>query len=90
MYDVVVGGVAVDVASDTGVACLGAETAQGGTVGARLHDLMSAAKAAVSLPRRAQGEPLHVVVDATGIKVYGEGEWKVRSHGGAKQRRWQK
>src|ERR687890_1459222 len=38
---------------------------------------------AVRLLRRAQGEPLHVVVDATGIKVYGEGEWKVRSHGGA-------
>jgi hypothetical protein len=41
---------------------------------------------AVSLPRRAQGEPLHVVVDATGIKVYGEGEWKVRCHGGSKRR----
>src|SRR5919109_276511 len=37
---------------------------------------------AVTLPRRAQGEPLHVVVDATGIKGYGEGEWKVRAHGG--------
>jgi hypothetical protein len=45
VYDVVVGGVPVDVASDTGVACLGAETAQGWTVGARLHDLRSAAKA---------------------------------------------
>jgi len=32
----------------------------------------------VSLPRRARDELLHVVVDATGIKVYGEGEWKVR------------
>jgi IS5 family transposase len=45
---------------------------------------------AVSLPRRAQGEPLPVVVDATGIKVYGEGEWKVRSHGWAKRRTWRK
>ncbi len=45
---------------------------------------------AVSLPRRAQGEPLHVVVDATGIKVCGEGEWKVRSHGWAKRRTWRK
>jgi IS5 family transposase len=41
---------------------------------------------AVSLPRRAQGEPLPVVVDVTGSKVYGEGEWKVRSHGWAKRR----
>ena len=43
-------------------------------------------KLAVSLPRRAKDEPLHVVVDATGIKVYGEGEWKVRSHGCSKRR----
>lgn len=45
---------------------------------------------AVSLPRRVKDEPLHVVVDATGIKVYGEGEWKVRSHGYSKRRTWRK
>src|SRR5215210_129872 len=45
---------------------------------------------AVSLPRRAKDEPLHVVVDATGVKVYGEGEWKVRCHGWAKRRTWRK
>lgn len=33
-------------------------------------------------------EPLHVVVDSTGIKVYGEGEWKVRMHGWGKHRTW--
>ncbi len=44
----------------------------------------------ISLPRRAQGEPLHVVVDATGIKVCGEGEWKVRRHGWSKRRPWRK
>ncbi len=33
---------------------------------------------------------MHVVVDATGIKVYGEGEWKVRRHGWSKQRTWRK
>ncbi len=44
----------------------------------------------VSLPRHAKDEPLHVVVDATGIKVYGEGEWKVRSHGYSKRRTWRK
>jgi Transposase DDE domain len=43
---------------------------------------------AVSLSRVATGDPLHVVVDATGIKVYGEGEWKVRSHGWSKRRTW--
>ena len=32
---------------------------------------------AVSLPRWATG-PLHLVLDSTGLKVFGEGEWKVR------------
>ncbi len=35
----------------------------------------------VSAPKRAKGEPLYVIVDASGIKAYGEGEWKVRRHG---------
>ena len=43
---------------------------------------------AVSLPRRAKDAPLHVVVDATGIKGYGEGEWQLRSHGWSKRRTW--
>jgi DDE family transposase len=43
-------------------------------------------KLAVSLPRGAKDEPLHVVVEATGVRVYGEGEWKVRGHGGSKRR----
>jgi hypothetical protein len=34
--------------------------------------------------------PLHVVVDSTGLKVYGEGEWKVRQHGYSKRRTWLK
>ena len=33
---------------------------------------------------------LHVSVDSTGLKVYGEGEWKVRVHGWSKHRTWQK
>jgi len=35
-------------------------------------------------------EPLHIVVDSTGAKVYGEGEWKVRKHGWSKHRTWKK
>lgn len=35
-------------------------------------------------------EPLHVVIDSTGLKVYGEGEWKVRIHGYSKRRTWRK
>ncbi len=30
------------------------------------------------------------MVDSTGIKVYGEGEWKVRQHGYSKRRTWRK
>lgn len=33
---------------------------------------------------------LHVSADSTGLKVYGEGEWKVRMHGWGKHRTWQK
>lgn len=35
-------------------------------------------------------EPLHIVVDSSGAKVYGEGEWKVRQHGWCKHRTWRK
>lgn len=35
-------------------------------------------------------QPLHLVVDSTGFKVYGEGEWKVRQHGWSKRRTWRK
>ena len=36
------------------------------------------------------GEPLHLLVDSTGLKIYGEGEWKVRTHGASKRRTWRK
>ena len=37
-----------------------------------------------------QNHNLHLVVDSTGFKVYGEGEWKVRQHGWSKHRTWRK
>ena len=40
--------------------------------------------------RPIKDEPLHLVVDSTGAKVYGEGEWKVRQHGWGKHRTWKK
>lgn len=49
-----------------------------------------AANLTVALPRQNKNEPLHVLVDATGLKVYGEGEWKVRTHGVGKRRTWRK
>jgi hypothetical protein len=48
-----------------------------------------AATVRVSLPKHAKG-PLHLVLDSTGLKVYGEGEWKVRQHGYSKRRTWLK
>ena len=44
----------------------------------------------VPLPRKRSKEPLHLVLDSTGLKVYGEGEWKVRIHGVSKRRTWRK
>lgn len=38
----------------------------------------------------ASGEPLHIAVDSTGVKLYGEGEWKVRAYGWTKRRTWRK
>ncbi len=32
----------------------------------------------------------YIVVDSTGLKLYGEGEWKVRQHGFSKRRSWRK
>ncbi|OOE43451.1 IS5 family transposase [Salinivibrio kushneri] len=40
------------------------------------------------LPSR--GPVAHVVIDATGLKVFGEGEWKMRKHGKEKRRVWRK
>ncbi len=56
------------------------------------HTIMSKRAAAleVTLPRQTNSASLHVVVDATGLKVYGEGEWKVRQHGYSKRRTWRK
>jgi hypothetical protein len=43
---------------------------------------------AVSLPTRKQAR--HVVIDATGLKVYGAGEWHVQKHRSGRRRTWRK
>jgi IS5 family transposase len=35
-------------------------------------------------------QSLNIVMDSTGLKIYGEGEWKVRMHGVSKRRTWRK
>lgn len=44
----------------------------------------------VALPVQLSSDARHVVIDSTGIKVYGEGEWKARQHGVSKRRTWRK
>ncbi len=44
----------------------------------------------VCLDHQHSGQALHLVVDSTGFKVFGEGEWKVRQHGYSKRRTWRK
>ena len=43
----------------------------------------------VKLPKKTSGS-LNLVLDSTGLKIYGEGEWKVRKHGYSKRRTWRK
>lgn len=49
----------------------------------------------ITLTRQAKqalenGEPVHIAVDSTGVKIYGEGEWKVKKHGWGRHRTWRK
>lgn len=43
----------------------------------------------VRLPKNTS-ESLNLVLDSTGLKICGEGEWKVRKHGYSKHRTWRK
>ena len=40
--------------------------------------------------KASQRENTYLVIDSTGAKVYGEGEWKVRQHGWTRHRTWRK
>ena len=54
------------------------------TVSRRLGSLQ------IKLPVNKKESARHLVVDSTGVKVYGEGEWKTRQHGISKRRTWRK
>lgn len=49
-----------------------------------------AAKMEVNIAVEKTSGSIDVVVDSTGLKVHGEGEWKVRQHGVGKRRTWRK
>ena len=44
----------------------------------------------VDLRGRLSSGGLHLLVDSTGIKMMGEGEWKTRKHGASYRRQWRK
>jgi len=44
----------------------------------------------VQIPYRRAGGPLNLLVDSTGIKFLGDGEWQARKHGVQGRRQWRK
>lgn len=49
-----------------------------------------AAKMKIDSNLRSPQGSIAIVVDSTGLKVFGEGEWKARQHGVSKRRTWRK
>src|SRR4051812_31790811 len=43
-----------------------------------------------TLPQLPTAGPVHVILDSTGLKVYGAGEWQREKHGGRGRRTWRK
>ncbi len=60
----------------------------------RCPDYTSVSKQAksvdVSFKTPSRGEIAYLVIDSTGLKVFGEGEWKVKKHGKERHRIWRK
>ena len=44
----------------------------------------------VNIPYRPSRGGLHLLVDSTGVKMLGEGEWKTKKHGSEYRRQWRK
>jgi hypothetical protein len=49
----------------------------------------SADPGVATAPKKTKG-PIHVVIDSTGLKVFGSGEWLHEKHGGKPRRTWRK
>jgi hypothetical protein len=55
------------------------------------HTTLSRRAATLEVPRpRPGGEPLHLLVDSTGLKLGGSGEWLAEKHGTKRRRAWRK
>jgi hypothetical protein len=62
------------------------------TLSAPDHTTMSrrAAGLAVTRPDTVPHGPLHLLIDSTGLKVYGAGQWLEAKHGAKSRRKWRK
>jgi hypothetical protein len=55
------------------------------------HTTLSRRAATLEVPRPRSGtEPVHLLVDSTGLKLCGAGEWLVEKHGTRRRRAWRK
>jgi len=55
------------------------------------HTTLSRRAETLEVPRPRSGtEPVHLLVDSTGLKLYGAGEWLVEKHGTKTRRSWRK
>ncbi len=57
------------------------------------HSTLSRRAETLEVPRprpRRDGEPLHLLVDSTGLKLCGSGEWLLEKHGTKTRRSWRK
>lgn len=55
------------------------------------HSTMSRRAKSVALPRMRRGRrPVHLLVDSTGLRLCGPGEWLVERHGSRTRRLWRK
>ena len=46
--------------------------------------------ASISMGRRLPDGPVHLLIDSTGLKVFGAGEWLQQRHGARARRTWKK
>src|SRR3954470_6165272 len=55
------------------------------------HSTLSRRAETLEVPRpKAGSEPVHLLVDSTGLKLYGAGEWLAEKHGTKRRRAWRK
>src|SRR5215208_3076938 len=57
------------------------------------HTTLCRRAATLEVPRprpRSDGEPVHLLVDSTGLKLCGPGEWLIEKHGRKVRRSWRK